>query len=62
MLPSQDSELCHGGTACVAACTICTICTTQYDIAFVNLDLDHSCNKYCDLIGQCKVSISHINL
>ena len=24
--------------------------------------LDHSCNKYCDLIGQCKVSISHINL
>ena len=24
--------------------------------------LDHSCNKYCDLIGQCKLSISHINL
>ena len=28
----------------------------------VFLNLDHSCNKYCDLIGQCKVSISHINL
>ena len=27
-----------------------------------NYYLDHSCNKYCDLIGQCKVSISHINL
>ena len=24
--------------------------------------LDHSCNKYCDLIGQEEVSISHINL
>ena len=24
--------------------------------------LDPSCNKYCDLIGQEQVSISHINL
>ena len=24
--------------------------------------LDPSCNKYCDLIGQDQVSISHINL
>ena len=24
--------------------------------------LDHGCNKYCDLIGQKQVSISHINL
>ena len=24
--------------------------------------LDHSCNKYCDLIGQEEVTISHKNL
>ena len=27
----------------------------------VNVTLDHGCNKYCDLIGQEEVSISHIN-
>ena len=28
-------------------------------LAITMCPLDHSCNKYCDLIGQVEVSISH---
>ena len=31
-------------------------------LSLIHSDLDHSCNKYYDLIGQEEVSISHKNL
>ena len=34
-------------------------CVPQLMYIFVYLYLDHSCNKYCDVIGQEEVSISH---
>ena len=43
---------------CESVVSLCYVAVNYCDY----LNLDHSCNKYCDLIGQCKVSISHINL
>ena len=33
-----------------------------YKITDLTNTLEHSCNKYCDLIGQSEVSISHRDL
>ena len=35
---------------------------TQDVVRAISISLDHSCNKYCNLIGQREVSISHRHL